>query len=215
MFCMSPSRPTRPDDYEITRAGRPLRNTRVTPTGLTPRRIAQGALQEPPLPNVHWVHPRPWIAAPFVLLTDVIASADPWTGTLLDPRHPQALPVGGLLRILDRNDHDGPSVHYLVWPDAQLRPAAVANDPKSVAAFLDEPAIAHFTRAIDCAQEVLGADDRLENVANAVTTWIADTLRTSTPAPAPRDNERRRAPRGLPRPSRGTPRPRSVTCRWC
>ena len=74
--------------------------------------------------------PRPWIAAPFVLLTDVIAAADPWTGILLDPRHPQPLPVGGLLRLLDRQDLDVPSV-CLVWPDTQLRLAAVANDPKA------------------------------------------------------------------------------------
>ena len=213
MFCMSPSRPTRSEDYEITRAGRPLRNTRVTPAGLTPRRLAQAALHEPPPPNVHWVDPRPWIAAPFVLLTDVIAAADPWTGILLDPRHPQPLPVGGLLRLLDRQDLDVPSVHCLVWPDTQLRPAAVANDPKSVAAFLDEPAIAHFTRALDGAEEVLGADDRVDDVAQAVTTWIAETLRTtstagraaSAPPPTPRP----------PRQPRTPPHPRTITCRWC
>ena len=213
MFCMQPSQPTRPEDYVITRAGRPLHNTRVTPTGLTPRRLAQAALQEPPPPNIHWIDPRPWIAAPFVLLTDVIAAADPWTGALLDPRHPQPLPVGGLLRLLGPQDPDVPSVHCLVWPDAQLRPAGIPNDPRSVAAFLDEPAIAHFTRALDRAEEVLGSDDQLNDVAQAVTSWIAETLRTTV-----RDTHARAAQPAPPpprRPRTAAPRPRAVTCRWC
>ena len=41
MFGLHPSAPTQPDDYAIDRAGRPLRNTRVSPRGLTPRRLAQ------------------------------------------------------------------------------------------------------------------------------------------------------------------------------
>ena len=45
-------------------------------------------------------------------------------------------------------------------------------------------AIAHFTRALDGAEEVLGADDRVDDVAQAVTTWIAETLRTTSTAGA-------------------------------
>ncbi len=41
MFGLHPSAPTHPEDYAIHSAGRPLRNTRVRPRGLTPRRLAQ------------------------------------------------------------------------------------------------------------------------------------------------------------------------------
>ena len=47
MFGLHPSAPTRPEDYAVHRVGRPLRNTRVWPRGLTPRRLAQLAGADP------------------------------------------------------------------------------------------------------------------------------------------------------------------------
>ena len=46
MFGLHPSAPTRPEDYAIHRAGRPLRNTRVRPRGLTPRRLVSSDTQD-------------------------------------------------------------------------------------------------------------------------------------------------------------------------
>ncbi|MDE0456103.1 MAG: hypothetical protein OXI15_02310 [Chromatiales bacterium] len=220
MFCMSPSRPTRPDDYEITRAGRPLSNTRITPAGLTPRRLAQAALEDPAPAYVHRVDARPWISGPAVLLTDVIAAPDPWTGALLDSRHPQPLPVGALLRQLDAPTPAGTSPWRLVWPDQALRPVTIPDDPRTVAAFIDEPAMAHFALALDAAGNILAGDERITAAAEAVTTWIADVLRTTPrtnrPAPAPVNAS---GPPPIPRaariPRRTPPRPRTVTCRWC
>ncbi len=220
MFCMSPSRPTRPEDYEITRAGRPLKNTRITPAGLTPRRLAQTALEDPPPAHLHRVDVHPWITGPAVLLTDVIAAPDPWTGVLLDSRHPQLLPVGAVLRQLDAPDPDGPSPWRLVWPDRTLRPVTIPNDPRTVAAFIAEPVMAHFARALAAAENVLGDDARLAAAAEAVTAWIADVLRTtprtSQPAPAPASTgSRPPVPRTARPPRRTPPRPRTLTCRWC
>lgn len=225
MFCMSPTRPTRPEDYEITRAGRPLNNTRITPAGLTPRRLAQAALEDPAPTHLHRVDAHPWIAGPAVLLTDVIAAPDPWTGALLDSRHPQPLPVGALLRQLDGPNPDGSSPDglspwRLVWPDGALRPVTIPDDPRTVAAFIDEPVMAHFARALDAAENILGDDDRIAAAAETVTTWIADVLRTtprtSRPAPAPASaGSRPPAPRMARPPRRTPPRPRTLTCRWC
>ena len=221
MFCMSPSRPTRPEDYQITRAGRPLNNTRITPAGLTPRRLAQAALEDPAPAHLHRVDVHPWVDGPAVLLTDVIAAPDPWTGALLDSRHPQPLPVGALLRQLAGQASAGPSPWRLVWPDRILRPVTIPDDPRTVAAFIDEPVMAHFARALDAAENVLGDDNRLATAAEAVTAWIADVLRT-TPRTArtaqtlaSASSTRPAVPRTIRPPRRTPPRPRTLTCRWC
>ena len=221
MFCMSPSRPTRPEDYQITRAGRPLNNTRITPAGLTPRRLAQAALEDPAPAHLHRVDVHPWVDGPAVLLTDVIAAPDPWTGALLDSRHPQPLPVGALLRQLAGQASAGLSPWRLVWPDRILRPVTIPDDPRTVAAWIDEPVMAHFARALDAAENVLGDDNRLAAAAEAVTAWIADVLRTTprtarpVQTPASASSARPAVPRTIHPPRRTPPRPRTLTCRWC
>ena len=47
MFGLCPSAPTRPENYAVDHTGRPLRNARVWPRGLTPRRLAQLAGADP------------------------------------------------------------------------------------------------------------------------------------------------------------------------
>ena len=83
MFGLCPSAPTRPEDYAVDRIGRPLRNARVKPRGLTPRRIAQwaGAGRR----GAEHVTPCPWVPEPALVLTDVVAGSEPWMGILLDP----------------------------------------------------------------------------------------------------------------------------------
>ena len=62
MFGLHPSAPTRPEDYAADRARRPLRNIRVRPRGLTPRRLAQLAGANPR--DVQHVTPHPWVSEP-------------------------------------------------------------------------------------------------------------------------------------------------------
>ena len=52
-------------------------------------------------------------------LSDVIAGPEPWTGMLLDPARPRPVPIGSLVRSMA----PAPARHWLVWPDARLRPA--------------------------------------------------------------------------------------------
>ena len=92
MFGLCPSAPTRPEDYAVDRIGRPLRNTRVKPRGLTPRRLAQLAGAD--LRGVQHVTPDPWVPGPAIALSDVIAGPEPWMGLLLDPARPQPVPIG-------------------------------------------------------------------------------------------------------------------------
>ena len=138
MFGLHPSAPTRPKDYTPGRARRPLRNSPVRPRGLTPRRLAQLAGAGPR--GVQHVTPHPWVPEPALVLSDVVAGPEPWTGTLLDPARPRPVPIGSLVR----SAGPPPARHWLVWPDARLRPAKrlAGTDPRSVAAYLDEPAIA-------------------------------------------------------------------------
>ena len=145
MFGLHPSAPTRAEDYASGRAGRPLRNIRVRPRGLTPRRLAQLAGVD--LRGVQHVTPDPWVPEPAIALSDVIAGPEPWMGMLLDPARPQPVPIGSLVR----SAGPAPARHWLVWPDARLRPAhrLAGTDPRSVAAYLDEPAMAHFARELD------------------------------------------------------------------
>ena len=226
MFGLSPSAPTRPDDYEVDRAGRPLRNARVRPRGLTPRRLAQLAGAD--AHAVQHVTPVPWVAQPAILLSDVIAGPEPWMGMLLDPARPQLLPIGSLVRSLE----SAAARHWLVWPDARLRPAQglAGTDPRSVAAYLDEPAIAHFARELDEAAVVAAVADQGDGpvgvhvaecvvaggygydaaVADAMTAWIAETLRRGIP------NGRRRTgiPGGPCRARERQPGQRQLVCRW-
>ena len=118
MFGLHPSTPTRPEDYAPSRARRPLRNSRVRPRGLTPRRLAQLAGADPR--GVQHVTPHPWVSEPALVLSDVVAGPQPWTGTLLDPARPQPVPIGSLVR----SAGPAPARHWLVWPDARLRPGA-------------------------------------------------------------------------------------------
>ncbi len=234
MFGLSPSAPTRPDDYEVDRAGRPLRNARVSPRGLTPRRLAQLAGAD--ARGVQHVTPVPWVAEPAILLSDIIAGPEPWMGMLLDQARPQPVPIGSLVRSME----SAPLRHWLVWPDARLRPARqlAGTDPRSVAAYLDEPAIAHFARELDEAAATAAVADQgdgpldvhvLERavaggygadaaaadavtawIADAVTAWIAETLRRGVP------NGGRRAavPRAPGRVIQSQPGQRQLVCRW-
>ena len=211
MFGLRPSAPTRPDDYAVDRAGRPLRNSRVKPRGLTPRRLAQLAGAD--LRGVQHVAPDPWVPGPAVALSDVIAGPEPWMGMLLDPARPRPVPIGCLVRSIG----PAPARHWLVWPDARLRPATglAGTDPRSVAAYLDEPAMAHFARELDeaaveaaIAEQGDGADPA---AADAVTAWIAETLRRGNPkgglrADIPRAPGRRAHPSRHPE--------RRLVCRW-
>ena len=227
MFGLHPSAPTRLEDYAIQRVGQPLRNTRVKPRGLTPRRIAQLAGADPR--GVQHVTLDPWVPEPALMLSDVVAGPEPWTGLLLEPARPQPVPIGGLVR----SAGPAPARHWLVWPDARLRPATrlAGTDPQSVAAYLDEPAIAHFARELDeaaaaaaivdrgggpldahvieCAIE--GGYDDDDAAADAVTVWIAETIR--------RGISRGTGRRGIPRTSGRSARPsqhaqRRLVCRW-
>ena len=96
MFGLCPSAPTRPEDYAVHRIGRPLRNARVKPRGLTPRRIARwaGAGRR----GAEHVTPCPWVPEPALVLTDVVTGPEPWMGILLDPARPQPVPIGSLIR---------------------------------------------------------------------------------------------------------------------
>ncbi len=206
MFGLYPAVPTRPGDYVVHRAGRSLRNARVRPRGLTPRRLAQLACGERRHGALRWATPRPWIDEPAIVVSDVIAGPEPWTGTLLDPAVPQRVPVGALLRATSAEAR-----HWLVWPDGGLRPPAGlgGGDPQSVAAYIDEPAMAHFGRELDAARLAAAANGGDPGdggaLADAVTAWIADILRRNTASDRrPRARERR------PAPAPG----RSLVCRW-
>ena len=227
MFGLRPSAPTRPEDYAVDRAGRPLRNTRVKPRGLTPRRLAQLAGGD--LRGVQHVAPDPWVPEPALALSDVIAGPEPWMGMLLDPTRPQPVPVGSLVR----SAGPGPPRHWLVWPDARLRPARglAGTDPRSVAAYLDEPAMAHFARELDEAASeaaiaeqgdgpldihviecaVAGGYGADAAAADAVTAWIAETLRRGIP----KGGLRAGIPRVPGRRARESQHPeRRLVCRW-
>ena len=221
MFGLCPSAPTRPEDYAVDRIGRPLRNARVKPRGLTPRRIAQwaGAGRR----GAEHVTPGPWVPVPALVLTDVVAGPEPWMGIRLDPTRPQPVPIGSLIR----SAGPAPVRHWLVWPDARLRPprGLAGTDPQSVAAYLDEPAMAHFARELDeaAAENALAAqgdgplDVRViacavvggyggdDAAAAAVTAWIAETIRRDVPT----GDGRASVPRAL-----GRRAQRQVVCRW-
>ena len=227
MFGLRPSAPTRPEDYAVDRAGRPLRNTRVKPRGLTPRRLAQLAGAD--LRGVQHVTPDPWVPGPAIALSDVIAGPEPWMGMLLDPARPRPVPIGSLVRSIA----PAPARHWLVWPDARLRPAKglAGTDPRSVAAYLDEPAMAHFARELDevavrpprptratapSTSTSSNAPSREATAAtpaaaDAVTAWIAETIRRGIPKGSRRAAVPR-APGRLGRQSRHAER--RLVCRW-
>ena len=226
MFGLHPSAPTRPGDYAVDAAGRPLKNTRVKPRGLTPRRLAQLAGADPR--GVRHATPDPWVPEPALVLSDVVAGPEPWMGMLLDPARPQPVPIGSLLR----STGPAPARHWLVWPDGRLRPARglAETDPQSVAAYLDEPAMAHFARELDeaaaaaavadhgdcpldtdvieCA--VAGAYGGDAAAADAVTAWIAETIRRGIPS----GSRRAGIPRAPGRRARSQHGQRRLVCRW-
>ena len=152
-------------------------------------------------------------------------------GMLLDPARPRPVPIGGLVRSMA----PAPARHWLVWPDARLRPAhrLAGTDPRSVAAYLDEPAIAHFARELDEAAVRSGHDrpgrrppstsDAVEcavaggyggdpAAADAVTAWIAETIRRGVP----KGSRRAAVPRAPCRlgPGRAGTAERRLVCRW-
>ena len=226
MFGLRPSAPTRPEDYAVDRAGRPLRNTRVKPRGLTPRRLAQLAGAD--LRGVQHVAPDPWVPEPALALSDVIAGPEPWMGMLLDPARPRPVPIGSLVR----SSVPAPARHWLVWPDARLRPAQglAGTDPRSVAAYLDEPVMAHFARELDRAAVAAAVADQGDGphdihviecavaggyggdaaAADAVTAWIAEMIRRGIPKGSRRAAVTRVPGRG--RQSRHAER--RMVCRW-
>ena len=162
------------------------------------------------------------------MLSDVVAGPEPWTGMLLDPARPQAVPIGGLVRSA------GPALarHWLVWPDARLRPAKrlAGTDPRSVAAYLDEPAMAHFARELDeaavrtamavqgdgpfdvhvieCA--IAGGYGGDAAAVDAVTAWSAETIRRGIP----KGSRRAGIPRALGRARQSRQAQRRLVCRW-
>ena len=226
MFGLCPSAPTRPEDYAVDRIGRPLRNVRVKPRGLTPRRLAQWFAAG--RRGAEHVTPCPWVPVPALVLTDVVAGPEPWMGILLDPTRPQPVPIGSLIR----SAGPAPARHWLVWPDARLRPprGLAGTDPRSVAAYLDEPAMAHFARELDeaAAENALAAqgDGALDvgaiacavaggyggdnAAADAVTAWIAETIRRDVP----RGDGRAGNPRAPGRRAGSRSARRHVVCRW-
>ena len=218
MFGLHPTGPTRPEDYAADRVGRPLRNSRVRPRGLTPRRLAQLAGADPR--DVQHVMPDPWVSEPALVLSDVVAGSEPWTGTLLDPAGPQAVPIGSLVRSAGPT----PARHWLVWPDARLRPAKrlAGTDPRSVAAYLDEPAMAHFARELDEAAVRTALADQGDGPstftssnppsreATAATAWIAETLRRGIP----KGERRAGIPRAPGHGVRSQHAQRRPVCRW-
>ena len=224
MFGLCPAAPTRAEDYAVHRAGRPLRNTRVRPRELTPRRLAQlaGANQQ----GIQHATPDPWVPGPALVLSDVVAGPEPWMGMLLHPAQPRPVPIGSLIRSLA----SAPARHWLVWPDARLRPAQgiAETDPRSVAAYLDEPAIAHFARELDLAAAAAAVTDQSDGpvdvyvlecalaggygadaaAADAVTAWIAETVRRGLP----KGSRRAAVPHARGRQSQQAPR--RLVCRW-
>jgi hypothetical protein len=162
------------------------------------------------------------------VLSDVIAGPQPWMGTLLDPARPQPVPIGSLVR----SAGPAPARHWLVWPDARLRPAKglEGTDPRSVAAYLDEPAIAHFARELDAAAVTAAIADQGDGsvdahvvecavaggygvdtaAADAVTAWIAETLRGGIPKGKRRDG----IPSAPGRRARSQHAQRRLVCRW-
>ena len=226
MFGLCPSAPTRPEDYAACRAGRPLRNARVIPRGLTPRRLAQLAGADPR--GMQHVTPDPWVPGPALLLSDVIAGPEPWMGMLLDPARPQPVPIGSLVR----SAGPAPARHWLVWPDARMRPAhrLAGTDPRSVAAYLDEPAIAHFARELDeaaVADAVVDQGDGPVDIhaaqcavaggyggdpaaADAVTAWIAETIRRGVL----KGNRRAAVTRATGHARQSRHAERQLVCRW-
>ena len=225
MFGLHPSAPTHPEDYAVGRAGRPLGNTRVRPRGLTPRRLAQLAGAGPR--GVGHATPDPWVPEPALVLSDVVAGREPRTGTRPGPARPRPVRIGSLVRSAGA----APTRHWLVWPDARLRAAKrlAGTDPRVVAAYLDEPAIAHFARELDeaavsaalanqgdgpldvrvieCA--VAGGYGGDAAAADAVTAWIAETIRRGIPRAAAA-----RASAGVRPTRRSRHAQRRLVCRW-
>ena len=226
MFGLRPSAPTRPEDYAVDHAGRPLRNTRVKPRGLTPRRLAQLAGTAPR--ELQHVTPVPWVPGPALALSDVIAGPEPWMGLLLDPARPRPVPIGSLVRSIA----PPPARHWLVWPDARLRPAhgLAGTDPRSVAAYLDEPVMAHFARELDRAAVAAAVVDQGDGpldihavecavaggygndaaAADAVTAWIAETIRRGIP----KGSRRAAVTRAPGRAPESRHAERRLVCRW-
>ena len=172
--------------------------------------------------------PDPWVSESALVLSDVVAGPEPWTGTLLNPARPQPVPTGSLVR----SAGPAPARHWLVWPDARLRPAKrlAGTDPRSVAAYLDEPAMAHFARELDEAAVAAASADQGDGpfdvhviecavaggyggdaaAADAVTAWIAETLRRGVP----KSGRRPSIPRAPGRVRQSQHAQRRLVCRW-
>ncbi len=199
----------------------------MRPRGLTPRRLAQLAGADPH--GVQHATPDPWVPEPALVLSEVVAGPEPWMGMFLDPARPRPVPIGSLVRSAGA----APPRHWLVWPDARLRPAQglAGTDARCVAAYLDEPAIAHFARELDetavtaavaehgdapldarvieCA--VAGGYGGDDAAADAVTAWIAETLRRGIS----KGNRRAGIPRAPGRRGRTSRHAqRRLVCRW-
>ena len=227
MFGLRPSAPTRPEDYavrprwtaaqkrpgEASRAHaaaaraagrrRPARRAArgAGPVGARARRLAERRRRRPRALDGN--APRPGLAA---------AGAD---------REPRPQRRAGARRA---TGWCGPT------HGCARRPGLAGTDPRSVAAYLDEPSMAHFARELDEAAVAATATDQGDGpldvrviecavaggyggdaaAADAATMWIAETLRRGIP------KGRRRA--GIPRaPGRHAPSQhaqRRLVCRW-
>ena len=230
MFGFRPSAPTRPEDY----AGRPRRTTAEEHAGLKPRGLtpqaARAAGRRRRRASMQHVTPDPWVPAPAIALSDVIAGPEPWMGMLLDPARPRPVPIGSLIRSA------GPGARRGTGWCGPTRGCTRREDsrgriPRSVAAYLDEPAMAHFARELDDAAAeachrptratapldarviecaVAGGYGGDAAAADAVTAWITETLRRDIPKGSPHAGTPSRAQAG-----RAHPEPASRSAGWC
>ncbi len=121
LFQEPPRNTRRQGTGQASRLGRPpganqpsrkieRRSRKVRPRGLTPRRLAQLAGADPRA--VRHATPDPWVPEPALVLSDVVAGREPWTGMLLDPASRRPVPIGSLVR----SAGPAPARHWLVWP---------------------------------------------------------------------------------------------------
>ena len=167
---------------------------------------------------------------PALVLSDAIAGPQPWTGMLLDPARPQPVPIGSLVRSA------GTGAAAPLAGVARRAAAPGAGDSRGRIRgpwppIWTSPRFAHFARELDETAAVSTAmadqgDGPLDvhviecavargyggdaAAADAVTAWIAETIRRGIP------KDKRRA--GIP----GTPGHRALShhaerrlvCRW-
>ena len=228
MFGLRPSAPTRPEDYAVDRAGRPLGNTRVKPRGLTPRRLAQLAGAVPRARCSTWRRTR-GCPNPPSSLGDVVAGPEPWMGMLLDPALLRPVPIGmpgsqhragagaplaGVARRAaapgasdSRGRIRGPWPRFWTSPRWPTSPAS-STEAAAEAAIAEQGDGPLDIHVIECA--VAGGFGGDAAAADAVTASIAETIRQRIPkggrrAAVPRAPSRRAHPEPAPGAPAGVP----------